>query len=75
MKSIKNVYEEMVNSFIQKRYEILKETSENDNEPSEVEESDDVEEKQELIQEPEEYSQPNGSSNISKKERIKILSF
>ena len=72
MKTIKNVYEEMVNGFIQKRYEILKEKSENDNETSEVEKSDGVEEEQELIQEPEEYSQPNGSPNLNKKERIKI---
>lgn len=76
MKSIKNVYEEMVNGFIQKRYEFLKETQQISDEENEMEKMDNDEEVQEEIQEPsqepDEIPTSNGSPNINKKERIKI---
>lgn len=75
MKTIKKVYEEMINDFVQKRYEILKETpqiSDDGNETEETVDEEVQEEIQEPSQEPDEIPTSNGSPNINKKERIKI---
>lgn len=74
MKSIKNVYEEMINGFIQKRYEMLKEAETKEVEETSEEILPDVEDVEQTDQNEEVQisKDPKENPNINKKERIKI---